>query len=123
VDTVSITIPASPEYLRVVRLIAAGLAARLGFTLDEIEDLKIGVDELAAYLTGPQGRDGRLAIAFLVGDSHIEIEGTGDFDLGPKARTDLSELSRMILETVVDSAALRDMDAAPCFKLVKRRRV
>ena len=45
-DKISVQIPASPAYLQVVRLIAAGLASRLGFTIDEIEDLKIGVDEL-----------------------------------------------------------------------------
>ncbi|MFP5298966.1 MAG: hypothetical protein ACLGHL_08275, partial [Actinomycetota bacterium] len=67
-DKVSISIPASPAYLQVVRLIAAGLASRLGFTIDEIEDLKIGVDELCAYLTGTQGRDGSLALDFEVGD-------------------------------------------------------
>ena len=35
-----------PEYLRLVRLTAAGLASRLGFTFDEVEDLRIAVDEL-----------------------------------------------------------------------------
>ena len=51
-ETVSIKIPASPEYLQVVRLVAAGLAARISFTLEDIEDLKIAVDELSAYVTG-----------------------------------------------------------------------
>jgi hypothetical protein len=71
-ETVSIRVPASPEFVQVVRLVAAGLAARLHFTLDEIADLKIGVDELTAYLTGPQGRDGDLEIIFSVGEDRLQ---------------------------------------------------
>ena len=38
-ETVRMVIPATPSYLGVLRLVAAGLAARLSFTIDEIEDL------------------------------------------------------------------------------------
>lgn len=120
-ETVSIAIPASPEYLKVVRLVAAGLAARLSFTLDDIEDLKIAVDELAAYLTGAQGRRGTLEIRFTVGEERIEISGVGRFEADEHVRTQLTQLSRMILETVVDSATLRQLDGSPTFSLVKTR--
>ena len=120
-ETVCIRVPASPEYLHVVRLVAAGLAARIGFTLDDIEDLKIAVDELTAYLTGPQGRDGMLEIRFSVGESHVEIRGFGHVDSPDAVRTRLTDMSRMILETVVDSAVLSHRDSVPCFSLVKRR--
>ena len=121
-DNISIQIPASPEYLNVVRLIASGLASRLKFTIDDIEDLKIGVDELSAYLTGAQGRDGRLDIVFEVYDDRIEIKGSGTFSAGTKVRTELTDLSRMILGSVVDDAALELTDGTPTFKLSKAKR-
>ncbi len=120
-DKVSIDIPASPAYLQVVRLIAAGLASRLGFTIDEIEDLKIAVDELCAYLTGTQGREGSLIIDFLVDGDRIEINGRGDLSPGQKVRTDLTELSKMILGTVVDDAHLEQLDGSPTFSLSKTK--
>ena len=49
---VRLVVPAAPEYLRLVRLTAAGLASRLGFTFDEVEDLRIAVDELCFHLLG-----------------------------------------------------------------------
>jgi serine/threonine-protein kinase RsbW len=49
-DTVVLTLPASSAYLSVLRTATAGLAARLQFTLDEIEDLRIAVDEACAML-------------------------------------------------------------------------
>lgn len=120
-ERVTLTIPASPQYLQVVRLIAAGLASRLKFTLDEIEDLKIGVDELSAYFTGTQGRDGTLEIAFAIGDDALEITGTGSFAPGDKIRTDLTDFSRMILETVADEATLVKTDGVPTFTISKKR--
>jgi serine/threonine-protein kinase RsbW len=121
-ETVSIRVPALPEFVHVVRLVAAGLAARLHFTLDEIEDLKIGVDELTAYLTGPQGRDGYLEIIFSVGEDRLQIRGVGHFAAPANIRTELSDFSRMILETVVDSATLQFPDSLLCFELLKTRR-
>lgn len=120
-DKVSISIPASPQYLQVVRLIAAGLASRLTFTIDEIEDLKIAVDELAAYLTGTQGREGTLEIEFGVGSDRIEIKGTGKFAPGDKIRTELTEFSRQILKTVADDAVLELKDGLPSFSLTKNK--
>jgi serine/threonine-protein kinase RsbW len=49
-DMVAITLPASSAYLTVLRTATAGLAARLDFTIDEIEDLRIAVDEACAML-------------------------------------------------------------------------
>lgn len=122
VDHVRIKIPASPAYLQVVRLVAAGLASRLKFTIDEIEDLKIAVDEMAAYLTGSQGRDGELEVTFAIAGPRIEIEGIGRFTPGQKVRTELTDFSRRILDTVVDSASLEQTDGTPVFTLVKAKR-
>jgi serine/threonine-protein kinase RsbW len=120
-DQVRIRIPAAPEYLHVVRLVASGLAARLSFTLEDIEDLKIAVDELSAYLTGAHGREGTLEITFTVAEERIEIVGVGRLAPGQKVRADLTEFSRMILETVVDSASLDQADGIPVFRVLKTK--
>ena len=49
-DRVRVSMPAEGAYLSVLRTATAGLAARLDFTLDEIEDLRIAVDEACAML-------------------------------------------------------------------------
>ena len=55
-DVVDIRLPADSAYLSILRTATAGLAARLDFTLDEIEDLRIAVDEACAMLL-PQAVD------------------------------------------------------------------
>src|SRR5438270_9637301 len=57
---VRLSIPASPEFLRLARLAAAGLASRMGFTCDEVEDLRIAIDELCFSLVGKPGRPGTI---------------------------------------------------------------
>jgi serine/threonine-protein kinase RsbW len=49
-DTVTVRMPADGAYLSVLRTATAGLAARLDFTLDDIEDMRIAVDEACAML-------------------------------------------------------------------------
>jgi len=50
VDIVRLQLPAIGAYLSVLRSATAGLAARLNFTIEEIEDLRIAVDEACALL-------------------------------------------------------------------------
>ena len=54
-DVVRLRLPAVGAYLSVLRTATAGLAARLDFTLDEIEDLRIAVDEACAMLLPGRG--------------------------------------------------------------------
>nr|WP_106781574.1 anti-sigma B factor RsbW [Lysinibacillus timonensis] len=44
-DYVELRIPAKPQYVSVIRLAVSGLANRIGFLYDQIEDLKIAVSE------------------------------------------------------------------------------
>ncbi len=47
---VSLRIPADGAYVSVLRTMTAGLAARLDFTVDDIEDLRIAVGEACALV-------------------------------------------------------------------------
>lgn len=48
---VRITIPADVRYFRSVRLAVGALAALVGFDVEAIDDLRIGVDELCATVS------------------------------------------------------------------------
>jgi serine/threonine-protein kinase RsbW len=74
---VELTVPASTAYLGVVRTATAGLAARLSFTLDEIEDLRIAVDQACVMLLSlprPQPPDSAtLTCRFRVSDRALAV--------------------------------------------------
>src|SRR5918999_3786480 len=72
---VRLVVPAAAEYLRLVRLTAAGMASRLGFTFDEVEDLRIAVDELCFHLLGEDEIDRTMELRYSSGEGSISIEG------------------------------------------------
>ncbi|GAB6899735.1 anti-sigma regulatory factor [Kineosporia succinea] len=80
-DTVDLRVPADPAYLAVVRTAAAGLGTRLDLTLDEIEDLRIAVDEACSLLLAGRAHPGRtLDAAFevgLIGSQSLAVTITG----------------------------------------------
>ncbi|MGH8861343.1 MAG: ATP-binding protein [Jatrophihabitantaceae bacterium] len=49
-DVVEVRVPADGAYAATLRLMAAGLAARCDLTVDDIEDLRLAVDEACALL-------------------------------------------------------------------------
>ena len=76
-DTVLLTLPANSVYLSVLRTATAGLAARLHFTLDEIEDLRIAVDEACAMLlNGEELPDAELHCRFTLTVDEIAVTVT-----------------------------------------------
>jgi serine/threonine-protein kinase RsbW len=69
-DVVSVRLPAAAAYLAVLRTTTASLAARLDFTLDEIEDLRIAVDEASCLLLAGAQPGAELTSVFeMLGDS------------------------------------------------------
>jgi len=45
-EVVRLSLPALPDYVRIVRLAASGIATNLGFDVDELDDLRFAVGEL-----------------------------------------------------------------------------
>lgn len=118
-DEVRLAVPAKPEFLGLARVTAAGLASRIGFTFDQVEDLRLAIDEMCFGMTGSKGRDGILEMHFLVGADALTVRGEGHFS--PPGPVHLSELSEVILDALVDEHSLTEEAAGPRFYLVKKR--
>ncbi len=70
---IDLVVPADGAYLAVLRTAAAGLAARLDFTLDDIEDLRIAVDEACAILLSQASPGARLRCTFHMSDDTVIV--------------------------------------------------
>ena len=72
-DQVVLRMPAASAYLSVLRTATASLASRLDFNLDDIEDLRIAVDEACALLL-PHATDGAdLECVFDLADDGLTV--------------------------------------------------
>jgi anti-sigma regulatory factor (Ser/Thr protein kinase) len=119
-DEVRLAVPATPEFLRLVRVTAAGLGSRLGFNYDQVEDLRLAIDELCFSLSGASGRPGTVHVRFLVDDDTLEVVAEGYFEDG-RASAPESEWSKVILAALVDSYDLTTGPNGPAFRLTKSR--
>ena len=72
-DTVTVRMPADGAYLSVLRTATAGLAARMDFTLDDIEDLRIAVDEACAMLLSQAVPGSSLECSFALSPDDMTI--------------------------------------------------
>jgi serine/threonine-protein kinase RsbW len=98
-ETVRLMIPAALEFVRIARLTASAVASRVGFDVEEIEDLRVAVDELSSILVDAASGD-ELALSFTPSANGIEIEGRTRVDVAHVPEID--ELTRQILAAVVD---------------------
>jgi hypothetical protein len=117
---IQLAIPGAPEYLRLARLAAADAGSRVGLTFDQLEDLRIAVDELGFTITGGRA-ECTLTLVFRLSEDSIEVEGTcvsdepaGDGEFAP------TELARTIVAAVVDEYQLEVVDGRRSFRLTKR---
>jgi serine/threonine-protein kinase RsbW len=73
-STVHLEIPASGAYLSVARAAATGLAAQLQFTYEEIDDLRIAVDEACTQLLARRGSATTLNVAYHLAEAELRVD-------------------------------------------------
>lgn len=71
-----VTVPADPDYVHIVRSAVAGVAARLDFPVDSIEDLKLAVGEASAHLLDAVPDARSLTVRIAAAGSRVEVEAS-----------------------------------------------
>jgi serine/threonine-protein kinase RsbW len=105
-ELVELSIPAQPELLSIPRLTAAAIAARAEFDVEEVEDIRLAIEELC--LAAFEGRGtGRLHLRFVLRPHDLEVDCTFDSDddrVEPEnARSEVAAgLTEQLLEALVD---------------------
>lgn len=96
---VQLTLPPTGEFMQIARLATVALAHQMGFVHDEIEDLRIAVDELCSLLT-TDGLERPLHLTLVVDDGRLEMIGKRQVDGdGP---VQVSLLTERVLKAALD---------------------
>lgn len=121
-DVVALTAPARPESVRVARQVVARVAADLEFPYDEVDDLRLAVDEACAYLLSLDPPGSTLGVRITTSRGRLEVVASTNARLEgwPPAETPES-LAWQILSALVDEAAFETDAAGPAIRLRKRR--
>jgi serine/threonine-protein kinase RsbW len=73
-DVVEVRVPADVGYVSTLRLTTASLGARCGLTIDDIDDLRLAVDEACALVLPLADADSALELRFRLGTGQLAVE-------------------------------------------------
>ncbi|HVL33237.1 MAG TPA: hypothetical protein VM600_06610, partial [Actinomycetota bacterium] len=111
------------EYVHVVRSVAAAAVAHQEFSFDDVEDMRLAVDEACAYLLALRPTPTQLRTSISGSNGRIEIEMSADApaQLPPKGDAQQSMMWN-ILAALTDDARVGESDTGPSIVLTKQRR-
>lgn len=100
---IEVVLPARTDMAATLRVLVASLGADVGFTLDEIDDMRLAVNEAFASAADDDGAD-RFSVTFRpgVGDLSITLAAVGARPI------ELDDLATTIMTSVVDEMTVTD---------------
>jgi anti-sigma regulatory factor (Ser/Thr protein kinase) len=115
---VVLTLPADTRMARVARLTASALGSLIDFSVDDIDDLRIGVDEMVVTLI-ELGQGEPLVLEFHVGAGQVRVRGRTPVNHVPYDR-ERQSLSQRILAVVADEHQMSNGDGWLRMEILKQ---
>ena len=104
-EPVELSIPVRSDLILLARLTGATVASREGFDVEEVDDLRLAIDELCVLVAGG-GSAGHLKLSFISQGGEVEVICTLDDPGSEEGRRDDEhaerDLSIRILDALVD---------------------
>ncbi len=113
-ELISMNVSVNPDFVSVIRLTLSGIASKIGFSLDDIEDMKVCVSEACTNAIKHSDKD-EFQIKFYVYPDKLTIEVSDDgigYDVDSLASPDLknpktSGLGIFIIKTLMDEVEIK----------------
>lgn len=118
IDGFTIRFPAQPGYLYVSRLNASAIGSEAGFNVDELDDLRLAVNETVTWLLADTDSGGEVELIMSAQDGEIRIDGTRSSN-GLLPDRPLDDLIEAILGATVNDFRLTSTDSERIIQLTK----
>lgn len=101
-DTIKLIVPNKKDYLSIIRLTASAIASKMGFNIEDLEDVKVLMGE-ASIITLRSDNTTQLEIEFEINEKALKIKIQLDGELKKEMlnRKEV-EISKMIIESLAD---------------------
>lgn len=123
-NNIVVKVPPTPAHLVVLRIAVGGVAARDSFTLDQVNDLRLAVEEAATQLLRHIREDGLkgglIEMTITPTSSGLEVRVTAEVDTPGKV-IDESSLSWTILRALADDVRVEAQQSATSVVLLAHR--
>jgi serine/threonine-protein kinase RsbW len=103
-DKISLALPCKAEYVSAARLTVSGIASRMGFDIETVEDIKVAVSEVCNRIICIAGAaDRRYEIVFDIFEDKLKIAFTSDIEnIGCIFENDPTGLGISIINAFMD---------------------
>jgi serine/threonine-protein kinase RsbW len=118
-DIVEVHAPADVVYVSTLRLTAASLAARCDLTIDDIEDLRLAVDEACALLLPHATAESTLDARFVLHEGRLEVETS--VRTAESAEPDRTGFAWTVLGALASTVDVRKHDGQLIIAVTKQR--
>jgi len=119
---VVVTVPSQAAYVHVLRSVAVSVAARLDLPVDDLDDLRMAIDEASSQLLMLGPNAGTLTLRLRAVDGGVEavvsVDGTAPASWPPSAFHE--SLAWNVLSGLSDEVTFERPDGAPAIRVVKR---
>jgi len=120
-DRVELLVPADRAYVGMLRTLTAGLGARCNLTLDQIEDLRLAVDEACALLLPHALPDSDLLARFELATGVLAFRAS--VPAADDAEPDRSGFAWTVLSALAEQVRVDARDGSLSIALSKQREV
>ena len=126
-ETIKMEITANPEYVSIIRLTTSGIANKVGFCIDDIEDLKVAISEACTNAIKHSSED-RFIIIYSMIENGLSIEiidnGKG-YDKNSVSEPNIDNLKEsgmglFIIESLMDEVIVESQEGkGTSIKMIK----
>lgn len=116
--TVTLRVPPLADHVTLLRTVVSGIAARRDYTLEQVDDLRMAVEEAAVLLL--RHGEGPLELRAVVEDHQLQVELSTHVTT-PGTVVDPSSFSWMILQALTDGLSSAVDGTTATLTLVKHR--
>jgi serine/threonine-protein kinase RsbW len=120
-DVVEVRVPADVAYVATLRLTAASLAARCDLTIDDIEDLRLAVDEACALLLPHAAAGTTLHTRFELNTGLLAVTASVDSPDASEASPDRSGFAWSVLSALASDVEVHGTNGQLSITVTKRR--
>lgn len=107
-DSITMSIPNKPEYVSVIRLTTSALANKIGFNIEEIDDIKVAIAEACTFILHNETENENFNIEYNLYDSKISITVRGNNSNAKLNEFKENELGLFIIKSLMDEVNFYD---------------
>ncbi|MBR1443833.1 MAG: ATP-binding protein [Firmicutes bacterium] len=105
-DIIELTLPINAAYVSAARLTASSVSNRLGFDIDEIEDIKAAVSEACTYVVKYYSSKKEKNFCIKLNISEKQIDISLSVDAATKLSQDEDDMGLCMIKALVDNFEL-----------------